>query len=157
MFEHARDSVFCSHHLSRVLLGIVSRDWSQDTLDNDSKDSFCANGDRLFCAGLALPDCMKLAEDGDDWGMLVPAALSLKWLIESMSRCQAGRGRAVETTDARPLKEHFGIRKCGYKSCLLRFACSSRSCASCSTYARRPSSSKSGVSLVKGSAFEACC
>lgn len=37
MFEHARDSVFCSHHLSRVLLGMVSREWSQDTLDNDGK------------------------------------------------------------------------------------------------------------------------
>ena len=37
MFEHARDSVFCSHHLSRVLLDIVSREWAQDTLDNDSK------------------------------------------------------------------------------------------------------------------------
>jgi len=52
MFEHLRDSVFCSHHLGRVLLGIVSREWAQDTLDNDS---------------LALPECMKLAEDGDDW------------------------------------------------------------------------------------------
>ncbi len=37
MFEHVRDSVFCSHHLSRVLLGVVSREWAQDTLDNDGK------------------------------------------------------------------------------------------------------------------------
>ena len=39
MFEHVRDSVFCSHHLSRVLVGIVSREWAQDTLDNDGKEA----------------------------------------------------------------------------------------------------------------------
>jgi hypothetical protein len=32
------------------------------------------NVDVSFCAGLALPDCMKLAEDGDDWGMPLPTA-----------------------------------------------------------------------------------
>jgi hypothetical protein len=49
------------------------------------------NVDVSFCAGLALPDCMKLAEDGDDWGM--PAAYCLLCFsrIGPLNRCPDAR------------------------------------------------------------------
>jgi len=55
---------------------------------------------------------MKLAEDGDDWGMLVPAALLCIKIAQSeqMPRCQARRRRTLEAADARPVKGRSKVR-----------------------------------------------